>query len=282
MRMARLAPPRRDPTPRRARRWALGGAVAGALLALLAFAPAAWLASAVAQASGQRLLLAEAEGTLWRGSAVLVLTGGEGSRDASLLPSRLDWALSPHWNGLRLQLAQDCCIAPGLALELRPSWSGLSLAVLPASGDLVGQWPAAWLEGLGAPLNTLRPGGQLRLAARGLSMHRAGTAWQVQGEAELDLLQASSRLSTLDPLGSYRITLSGPTAVPAGSSPGPVAVVMRTLDGALQLSGQGELAARGLRFRGEARAAPGQEASLNNLLNIIGRRNGAASVLSIG
>ena len=97
-------------------------------------------------------------------------------------------------------------------------------------------------------------------------------------KAELDLLQASSRLSTLDPLGSYRITLSGPPGGPTG----PVSGVLRTLDATLQLSGQGEVAAHGLRFRGEARAAPGQEAPLNNLLNIIGRRNGVASVLSIG
>jgi general secretion pathway protein N len=37
-----------------------------------------------------------------------------------------------------------------------------------------------------------------------------------------------------------------------------------------------------LKFTGEARAAPGFEPALNNLLNIIGRRNGAASVISIG
>jgi general secretion pathway protein N len=37
-----------------------------------------------------------------------------------------------------------------------------------------------------------------------------------------------------------------------------------------------------VRFRGEAVAAPGDEPALNNLLNIIGRRNGARSVISIG
>jgi general secretion pathway protein N len=37
-----------------------------------------------------------------------------------------------------------------------------------------------------------------------------------------------------------------------------------------------------MRFRGEARAAEGQEAALANLLNIIGRRQGATSLISIG
>jgi general secretion pathway protein N len=37
-----------------------------------------------------------------------------------------------------------------------------------------------------------------------------------------------------------------------------------------------------VRFRGEASSAAADEAALSNLLNIIGRRNGAKSVISIG
>ena len=74
-------------------RWAAAGIVLGVLLALVAFAPAAWLAGSVASATGQRVLLADARGTVWNGSAVAVLTGGEGSRDASSLPGRLASAI---------------------------------------------------------------------------------------------------------------------------------------------------------------------------------------------
>lgn len=276
--MARLRPANSPaaaaPAQRRTRRWAVAGAAFGLLGAVLAFAPASWLAAGVARATRQHLLLAEPQGTLWEGSALLVLTGGEGSRDAALLPSRLDWRLSPTWQGLRLSLAQACCIAPGLSVELHPGWGQPRLAVQATNGQ-VGQWPAAWLEGLGAPLNTLRPTGELRLVTRDLSLQRSQGQWRLEGQADLDLLQASSLLSTLAPLGSYRVTLRGQPA-------GPVAVLLQTLDGALLLSGQGQVGPGGLRFRGEARAAAGQEAPLNNLLNIIGRRNGAASVLSIG
>ena len=73
-------------------RWAIAGAIVGAVVALVAFAPAAWLASAVASATGERLLLTDARGTLWNGSALPVLSGGAGSRDASALPSRLEWS----------------------------------------------------------------------------------------------------------------------------------------------------------------------------------------------
>jgi general secretion pathway protein N len=37
-----------------------------------------------------------------------------------------------------------------------------------------------------------------------------------------------------------------------------------------------------LRFTGEASAAPEREAQLSNLLNIIGRRSGARSLISLG
>lgn len=269
----------RTPAPPAGRRgrWAVAGAVAGGLLALVAFAPAAWLAQAVAGATGGRLLLAEAQGSFWQGSALPVLAGGPGSQDAAVLPSRLDWSVRPMLGGLRLTLAQDCCIEPGLALEWRPGWGGMSLRVLPGAGG-VGHWPAAWLEGLGAPWNTLRPGGRLNLRTDGFELRSQGGSWALAGRAELDWLQASSRLSTLESLGSYRITLSAP-AEGAAAAP---QIDLQTLDGALQLSGTGQWSGRGLRLRGQAQAAPGFEPALNNLLNIIGRRAGAASVISIG
>ncbi|MCY1531269.1 hypothetical protein D9M68_664890 [compost metagenome] len=37
-----------------------------------------------------------------------------------------------------------------------------------------------------------------------------------------------------------------------------------------------------LRFNGEASAAPGREDALSNLLNIIGRRDGARSIITLG
>jgi general secretion pathway protein N len=57
---------------------------------------------------------------------------------------------------------------------------------------------------------------------------------------------------------------------------------LTTQEGALKLSGNGTLGPTGMRFRGEARAGAVEEAALSNLLNIIGRRDGARSVISIG
>lgn len=75
--------------PRAPWAWAGAGFMAGVLLALLLFAPARWLASAVAWATEGRAVMQAARGTVWRGSAQWVLAGGSGSRDAVALPSRL-------------------------------------------------------------------------------------------------------------------------------------------------------------------------------------------------
>ena len=53
-------------------------------------------------------------------------------------------------------------------------------------------------------------------------------------------------------------------------------------EGPLRLQGEGQWTGARLRFRGTAQADGGQEAALANLLNIIGRRQGALSVISIG
>jgi general secretion pathway protein N len=257
-------------------RWSIWGGVVGALVGLLLFAPANWLASALSAASDQRLLLADAQGTLWTGSAQLVLTGGPGSRDASALPGRLHWRLRPNWNRIDLHLSQACCLERETVVQFKPGFGRFTI-VVPGQTQAIGQWPAAWLAGLGTPFNTMQLGGALRLTTSGMTLESAQGRWRLVGGADVDLLGVSSRLSTLDMLGSYRISLRGGAATGETAS-----LTLNTLDGELRLTGSGQWAGPRLRFRGEASAAEGQEAALNNLLNIIGRRQGAVSVIAIG
>lgn len=272
-------------------RWAVLGAALGALVALVAFAPAAWLAGAVSQASGERLLLADARGTVWQGSAVVVLTGGPGSRDASALPGRLHWRLGLDGTALALRARQACClngevllrVVPGLGrlrVEL-PATAAVAAGAGAAAGAVVGRWPASWLVGLGTPWNTLQPEGTLQLLSPGLWLEQVQGRWRFNGRAELLLGSMASRVSTLETLGSYRLRLQGDAA-----GGGAATLQLSTTSGALQLSGSGQFlgsgAASHLRFRGQASAQAGSEAVLNNLLNIIGRRQGAVSVISIG
>jgi general secretion pathway protein N len=255
-------------------RWAWAGLLCGGLAALVVFAPATWLANAVATGTNQRLLLSDARGTVWNGSALPVLTGGPDSRSATMLPGRSFWTFGVRGLALELRVRQPCCINDQVVLLLRPGLNRLSVQLLPGSGQL-GEWPAAWLTGLGAPWNTLRLGGTLRLSSGGLDLEMAAGRWTVIGQAELELNNIASPLTTLDRLGSYRVHLDG-------ASGRPPVFTLSTLDGALLLNGSGQWTGSQVRFRGEARAAPGVEGELDNLLNFFGRRQGALSLISIG
>jgi general secretion pathway protein N len=262
-----------------AARWAWGGAVLGAAAALAAFAPARWAAWALVQASEGRVVLGHAQGTLWSGRARVTLTGGPGSRDALTVPGELSWRLG--WDGVfpRLTLRHSELTPAPVALRLQPGigqWT-LSLPEQPAQGGAALLWPAAWLTALGTPWNTLQPSGLLRLSSPGFALQRVEGRFRLQGAVLLEATDIASRLSTLPRLGSYRLTL---TAGSGGSDA--AALQLSTTDGALLLSGSGQWTGARLRLRGEARAAPGQEAALQNLLNLIGTRDGARSILSIG
>ncbi len=260
-----------------ATRWALWGAALGLLLGLVLFAPAAWLASALQSASGERLLLADARGTVWSGSAIVVLTGGPGSRDATTLPGRLQWQLGWRGRGPELRLAQACCLNGTIPVTLQPGFGRFGATLTAPPGGWIGQWPASLLGGLGTPWNTLQLGGTIRVVSPGLAIESVQGRWRVGGRLDVELNAVSSRLAPIDPLGSYRLTIAGDAA-----NPGVSQLTLTTVNGALQLSGSGSWGPAGVRFRGEAGAAAGNEAALNNLLNIIGRRSGARSVISIG
>ena len=223
----------------------------------------------VGRASDGRVLLDDASGTVWNGSARLLLTGGTGSNDVAALPGRVDWRVRPAWGGFNAELVATCCTAQPLPLHGRLRWGGGALLV----GDHRSQWPAAVLTGLGTPWNTLQIDGDLLLSTQGLSVEWVEGRLAMAGRAELTASRLSSRLSTLKPMGSYRITLNG------GS---PSTLQLDTLEGALQLTGSGQWVGSRLRFSGTASAAPDREAALSNLLNIIGRRSGARSIITIG
>jgi general secretion pathway protein N len=259
----------RSGTARSPRAWALAGALAGGLLTLVLAAPAHWLAAGLERASQGQLQLREPRGTVWTGSARLVLTGGAGSRDQLALPSRVQWQLRPAWLGARIQLSAACCTPQPLQARLRLRWQGLEAQFQ----DQQSQWPADLLTGLGTPWNTAQIQGQLLLRTQGLRLQWLAGRGRSEGQLQLDALGVSSRLSTLRPMGSYRLVIDG------GDSP---TVTLSTLEGHLQLSGSGQWVGQRLRFRGEATATPEREAALANFLNIIGRRSGARSLISLG
>jgi general secretion pathway protein N len=249
--------------------WAVLGLLAGVVVSIVVFAPAAWLSHAVAAATGGKVVLADARGSVWKGSAQLVFTGGQGASDASALPGRIDWSMRPSITGLLARVNSSCCSAQPATLQIQPGVQSSKLDV----AQLQLKLPAAVLTGLGTPWNTMDMQGDLIITAPQMQIGVESGRLQVQGQATLDALAISSRISTLRPLGDYRLSLAG------GEVP---TLVLQTLQGALQLSGSGQVVGGNLRFNGEASAAPEREAALANLLNIIGRRQGAKSIISLG
>jgi general secretion pathway protein N len=260
--------------------WGLSIACAmlGVLLAVLTLFPAQWALSSLERSSQGQVQFVDARGTVWSGSAVVLLTGGTGSTALARLPDRVQWRLRPSFNGIApavgLQVTALCCGKQPVQAKAWPMWAGFGANV--AVPDLV--LPANLLAGLGTPWNTLALQGLLRLSSPGMSIKSQEGRMLIEGQAVLDVQSASSRLSTLNPLGDYRIRLVGAAA--GGSSP--LSVQLETTRGALQVSGSGQWVGNRLRFSGRASAEPQHQEALQNILNIVGRREGTSSIITIG
>lgn len=168
-----------------------------------------------------------------------------------------------------MEMNADCCTPRPMRARVEPRWNGVSLQILEAASD----WPAPLLSGLGAPWNTVKADGRLHLLTRGLTLEWLKGQAVVVGRAELTAIALTSSLTTLKPMGSYRLLLTGGDTTKLN---------LTTLEGGLQLSGSGGWTGARLNFEGFASAKPGHEAALTNLLNIIGRRDGARSIITLG
>jgi general secretion pathway protein N len=211
---------------------------------------------------------------VWDGTAELVLAGGEGSAGALSLPSRIHWTLAPAWLGLRATLDAACCTDGDPMALIVVAQTDARLRIELTTQGL--RLPAQVLAGLGAPWNTLQLAGTLKLqsprieavwALKGKA-ESAGSAGSestglvsLAGTAQLEAQSLQTALSTVRPLGSYRLGLKD------------ASIQLSTLgaEDALQLSGTGTLTGQP-KFLGEALAAVGREAALANLLHIIGQR----------
>ncbi len=300
-------PPPQRATPRRQRNmgkqhgtlgWVVMATLAGASVAAVFNAPAQWLVEPLARVSNGRVALVNAHGTVWQGSGGLVFTGGEGSHDRTALPGAVNWQLRPVWSApvdtaatpptapppptgpsLALTVHAPCCMQAPLAVWWSPSLGQQTVRVAAHQST----WPAALLSGLGTPWNTLQLQAGLTLATPGMQLQVRGNRWQGQGALTLDVADASSRLSTVKPMGSYRLIWQWPLTTPDNTTAtADPTLTLQTLQGALQLSGSGQWVAGRLRFEGTAQASAGREEALANLMNLLGRRQGTRTLIKIG
>jgi len=327
------------------------GATIGLLFGLAYFAPASWFGLYLEHLSDNKLSLTQASGTIWDGSAQLLLRAHPrkstssttfSSELASGLSTELQSSPEPglligspfKWHiwlaalpapSVNVSIENECCLpAPlslSLSLNLTLSTSLPQDSEVPSQGasqhstsrgglilklaDSQSNWPAQWLSGLGAPWNTVAPRGALVVQTEQFKFifHPiSGEAPVLQGVAKLTLKDLSSQLSTLEPLGTYVIKLTGidsgikrdtPLSPADSLVPGAVGVQgsndsvtlhlsLFTTEGRLELKGEGDWVNQQLHFTGTAKAMEGFEAALANLLSILGTRRDNTATLKIG
>jgi general secretion pathway protein N len=266
--------PRRSSQPAgMARRWIVASALLGLLWVLLTQWPAQWLAMMVGPWTQQRVLLLEPRGTLWEGSAYVAFSPGPAGGAPMAWSQRLRWHIRPQGlTGVQISLHPE-------GAQPNQNWTS-QLRWLPSGwqvevGNLDWQMPTAWLTGLGAPWNTLEPQGQLRIESQNLSWKWVQGRPVPEGQFRLTLLDFSTRLSSLRPLGDYQLIIQA-------NSPEPT-LELKTLQGALQMTGQGNWRTDGLQFTGEAWAGDARdETVLSNLLSVLGTRQGSRAILKVG
>jgi general secretion pathway protein N len=250
----------------------VAAALVAAVLVLLTQAPASFLAIAVNAWSQGRVKLGDASGTVWQGQAAVILTPG--NRDPGTrtrLPGQTAWRIEP-WHllvgSLDLTLTNAAMLDAPLSLRMDRARN----ATVDANRLHL---PAEVLVGLGAPWNTIQPGGELALEWD--TLHLASAT--LRGGLRAEWTGASSRLSPIVPFGHYRI-------VADGIFPG-AQVRLETVSGPMEMNGSGTIAdGNHFRFQGTAQVQPGTDAAvatqLSGLISLLGPQNGNGASLNIG
>ncbi|HEY1608534.1 MAG TPA: type II secretion system protein N [Paraburkholderia sp.] len=239
----------------------LAVAVLASGVVVLVRLPAAWITPQFAKATNGHVNLIEPSGSLWRGSASLMLAAGEDTNGATLLPGRIEWrtAFWPLVTGhVQMSMRQTDAMQDPVTVDATLKGATLSAGAISV--------PASLLSGLGAPFNTLALDGAMQLS---------WSPWRKIGEnaygrLSVTLTDVSARASLVKPLGSYRAEL---LAEGASST-----IELTTLKGPLLLDGHGSVSRASSSFQGTASASPDQRDNLAGLLNLLGRPTGTGTV----
>lgn len=221
-------------------------------LTLLVTVPATLLDWSLQYATQGRAVLANADGTIWKGSATPALR----TQDHHFIVLQpLRWAIDPlsllsghikvrlHWD--------DLPAAPAMEALISPRQIDLNHVQIPL--------PANALSEISPMLKAGQFRGQLQIQSEHLAISKRG----MEGTAAVDWQQAGSALSSVAPLGNYHLTLNG-----AGER---VDIALTTASGVLLLEGNGNWqAARGLEFQGKAQASSSNNENLAELLHHLG------------
>jgi general secretion pathway protein N len=236
-------------------RWQLTGLVLVAYaLGLVAMAPASLIDSGLQQPTEGRLRLTDTRGTLWSGTGQLEMRD---RTQRTAVARTIAWRVQPVYF-LRGQLRVEVVLDQA-AKQFPVTISTSQIEVADADINL----PAAALS-LGEPkLAPLGLTGDVLLHVARLALRRNA----IEGNATLQWRGAGSAFTRVSPLGDYELRFEG-----AGAT---VRASLRTLQGPLQLDGQGSWTSGGSPvFLGTARVPPQQRQQLAPLMRMIAVERG--------
>lgn len=226
------------------------------LIFLVVEMPASWLAWGINRYTQGTLRLDPISGSVWNGTGRLVLYYPQ------TVPhdfGSAEWRLNPLWlfTG-RIQMHWHADSAEQ-RINTTLRFGGNQLQLLETEIAL----PASTVSSFYPPASLISPQGQVSLRAEKLAIGRNG----LEGNAEIQWQNASSSLSTVQPLGNYRLEIIG-----AGET---ATFRLNTTQGALELTGQGQWQAKTgqIQFTGSTLARE-RAGELESLLKLLGEDQG--------
>lgn len=271
------------------------GCAATVFVVLLLQAPAAWLAPLLRTASHGSLDMAQSWGTVWSGSAQIVIR--RSSKESLTLAHAVAWHmdLSDCFSGKALITLRSAALSAPVPVVFEKITQGLRLSVSAGQYAL----PVGSLNSLGAPFNTLKLSGDVTLNWSRFSMPLMGQGAGGRPPAvsvSVHITQLRSQLTGDLNLGDYRFNMT-PTGLPVAGQNGAVdntqqwslllltdkpnsAQLLLSGTGSVRVDAMGTLAAP--RFELQAKAANAAASlRLQALLNFLGRRQGDVHVLNV-
>ncbi len=242
---------------------------------LIVNAPAAWLSPAIRKASHGTVDFSNSWGTVWNGSAQLLIRRSD--KETLQIPQALAWRLSI--DSVLSQSATVTLNSTALKMPVRLDIKGNAVQVDAGQYHL----PAGSLNTLGAPFNTLKPSGDVRLNWTAFTTTLDAKAAPAV-PLSINIQSLRSGVTGGQVLGDYTVTATPKATTLANRW----AIDLQTVanpaaPATLLLTGSGELGLIGPPlFELKAKAAtPEARQRLQALLNFLGRRQGDEYVLRV-
>ncbi|MHB1140914.1 MAG: type II secretion system protein N [Sulfuricaulis sp.] len=227
------------------------------LLFLIIEMPASWFAWGLNRYTQGAVRLDPIAGSLWSGNGRLVVYYPQTTPHDF---GQTEWGVNPFWLFAgRVQLSlqanhQDKRLKTSLGL-------GHNSFLLK---DTEAELPAAFVAQLYTPLSLISPQGKVRITAESLAL----SPGKVEGAATLEWLNAGSSLSSVQPLGDYRLDITGAEKN--------ANLKLTTLRGDLEFTGQGQWQPQTGQVQINGTALPrARTGELESLLNMIGSDHGS-------